>query len=161
MSWLRKKTEPQAQLEREILRQWQTSRLVDRLAELPADLFLRSQIRKMENRAAAEGETMDCPRVHRKLLPRIRRKIGSASRKSVAWLSRRRCLQPARRFMIKTARRLVLKVLVLCLRQVRLKSLGKQTISASSLTKLSRAPNNPESANGKPALVRRDLVSRR
>jgi len=159
MSWLKKKADPQAQLEMEVLRQWQANRLVDRLAELPADLLLNSQYRRLqrieEDVLAATGSLP----VRRRLKRLIWQKIGSV-KILTGWISRRHCLQPARRLLIRTVRRLLLKLLTMALRRLHQQYLGKLRTSASSLMKPWPAPNNPASSNAKLVPAKPDFPNR-
>jgi hypothetical protein len=140
VSWL-KKSNPEAEREAQLLRQWRRSRREVDLQLLPLRFMLRSQCRSLEETEEAENERMGLLPVHRKLLRLIKRRIGSASKtcvsKPLKWLSRLPCLQPtllaARRGLVQCRRRLALKCLALMLRGLRL-SLGSRKSSKSSPT---------------------------
>lgn len=136
MSWIRKRT-PQQQAEAEVLRQWNRSRLQDRLVEFPLELLLNRQCRRLELRAEAARERTDWLPVHRRLWRRTKRTIASASRSSVAFLNRLPFLAPLRRCLVKARRRLLRWLLVRSLHWVSQKYLGLVRTSVNTLMRLS------------------------
>ena len=130
VSWLKKRDQQQQQ-ETELLRQWRRSRLQARMENLPLELLLRHQSRRLAEIAEAELEKTGSLPVHRRLRRLIRKKIGSASgwlaKRPFNWLSRRRSLQPLRRSLVQARRRLLLFLLVSVVRILR-RSLGNQKL---------------------------------
>jgi len=125
MSWIQKSA--QHKQETELLRQWRRSRLQGRLENLPLELLLRRQLRRME--AIEEDDlakTGSLP-VLRKLTRLIVKKIGMINaclvRQPLKWLSRRPSLQPLRRSLVQLRRRLLISALMLLVRILR-RSLG-------------------------------------
>jgi hypothetical protein len=124
MSWFLRKPNPQARLEKELLRQWRRGRRQTNLSLLPLDLILRVQSLRMAATAAAEPEKTDCLPAQKKLRQRIGEKIWSGSawlvKRLLKWLSRRRSLHWLRPALIQGRRRLLVSLLAFLLRCLRL-----------------------------------------
>lgn len=155
MSWILK-SDPQAQLETALLRQWRGSRLQDHLSDLPIGMVLATQLRQLKRTEEENLARMGCLPVHRRLKRLIRLKIESGISKIREQFCRRSCLRPVRRFLVQSQRRFLVWVLVRLLRLMvkAMLSPGKQPPCGHSSMSSSKDLNSPESKSAKLAQPR-------
>jgi len=120
VKWLFNPQSPQARRQTELLQKWRRSRLQVRLENLPLEIFLRSQLPRLE---AIEEDVLartGCLPALRKLTRQIGKTIGSVSawlvKRPLKWLSQRRSLLWLRPALVQGRRRslVFLAVMALC-----------------------------------------------